>query len=177
MAPFINALAPLARGIDRFNEAIGHAVAWAVFVLVAVQFVAVVLRYVFGIGWIWVEESIVYLHATVFMAGAAYTLLRDGHVRVDVFYRDAGVMDRARVDLLGTVFFLWPVCALIFVKSWPYVALSWSIYEGSQETSGIPAVFLLKSLIPLFAVMMIVQGISMAASAALVLWRGEDEAK
>lgn len=175
MAPFITALAPLAQRIDRLNTAIGHGVAWAVFLLVVVQFVAVLLRYVFGIGWIWVEESIIYLHATVFMAGAAYTLLRDGHVRVDIFYRDAAPTRRAQVDFWGTIFFLWPVSVLILVTSWPYVSLSWAIHEGSQETSGIPAIFILKSLIPLFAVMMIVQGISMAASAALVLMRGETE--
>lgn len=174
MAEKADALARLRGAIDRINETIGHGVAWTALALVGLQFVAVVLRYVFGAGWIWVEESIVYLHATLFMAGAAYTLLKDGHVRVDVFYRDATAADRARVDLLGTVFFLWPVSGLIVVKGWPYVAQSWSILEGSQETSGIPAVFLLKSLILVFAAMMIVQGASMAA-AALIALRGEAE--
>lgn len=169
MADFHDTLAPVARVIDRINEALGRAVSWTALALVAIQFLAVVLRYVFGAGWIWVEESIVYLHATLFMAGSAYTLLHEGHVRVDVFYRDASTRDRAWVDLLGTVFLLWPVCGLIVVKAWPYVSLSWAILEKSQETSGIPAIFLLKSLILVFAVMMIVQGISMAAWAALEL--------
>jgi TRAP-type mannitol/chloroaromatic compound transport system permease small subunit len=162
------------RSIDRVGRAVGHGVAWVALALVMVQFFAVVMRYVFGSGWIWVEESIVYLHATLFMAGAAYTLLQDGHVRVDIFYREAGPLDRARVDLWGTIFFLWPFCALILIKGWPYVAASWGILEGSPETSGIPAVFLLKSLIPLFAVLMIVQGASMAASALLTLRAGAD---
>jgi TRAP-type mannitol/chloroaromatic compound transport system permease small subunit len=169
MAAFHETLAPLARVVDSANERIGRAVSWTALVLVIVQFIAVVLRYVFGAGWIWVEESIVYLHATLFMAGSAYTLLHDGHVRVDIFYRGASTRQRAWIDLLGTALFLWPVCVLIFVKGWPYVASSWSILEGSQETSGIPAVFLLKSLILMFAAMMIVQGISIAASAALEL--------
>jgi len=159
--------------IDRINSGIGRAVAWAAVALVGVQFTAVVLRYVFGIGWIWVEESIVYLHASVFMAGAAYTLLQDGHVRVDIFYRDADAMSRARVDLFGTIFFLWPVSALILIKGWPYVAASWAIFEGSPETSGIPAVFILKSLILVFAATIMLQGASMAASAALVLRRAD----
>jgi TRAP-type mannitol/chloroaromatic compound transport system permease small subunit len=94
-----------------------------------------------------------------------------------VFYRDATVDDRARVDLLGTVFFLWPVCILILVKSWPYVAQSWAVLEHSPETSGIPAVFVLKSLIPVFAVLMTLQGVSMAASAALVLLGRTDAAR
>jgi TRAP-type mannitol/chloroaromatic compound transport system permease small subunit len=172
-----DALARVVRAIDRVSEGIGRAVAWTALALVAVQFLAVVLRYVFGVGWIWVEESVVYLHATLFMAGAAYTLLHDGHVRVDVFYREATVRDRARVDLLGTVFFLWPVCVLILVKSWPYVAQSWAVLERSPETSGIPAVFMLKSLIPVFAILMVLQGVSMAASGALVLLGRTDAAR
>lgn len=169
MQPHGDALAQVRRVIDNINERIGHAVAWAALALVAVQFLAVVLRYVFGVGWIWVEESIVYLHATLFMAGAAYTLLRDGHVRVDIFYREADALTRARVDLWGTVLFLWPVCILILVKGWPYVAASWAILEGSPETSGIPAVFALKSLILVFAVLMMLQGAAMAAAAAITL--------
>lgn len=177
MAEIQDALASIARAIDRVNEGIGRAVAWTALALVAVQFLAVVLRYVFGVGWIWVEESIVYLHATLFMTGAAYTLLHDGHVRVDVFYREATARDRARVDLFGTVFFLWPVCLLILVKSWPYVAQSWAVLERSPETSGIPAVFVLKSLIPVFGILMVLQGVSMAASAALVLLGRTDAAR
>ncbi|MFT5539916.1 MAG: TRAP-type mannitol/chloroaromatic compound transport system permease small subunit, partial [Alphaproteobacteria bacterium] len=109
------ALENTARAIDRLNKTIGHAVAWTALALVILQFIAVVLRYVFGVGWIWVEESIIYLHATLFMAGAAYTLLQDGHVRVDIFYREATVRDKAWVDLLGTIFFLWPVSMLILI--------------------------------------------------------------
>lgn len=170
------ALAAVARGIDRINEIIGHAVAWCVFGLVVVQFFAVVLRYVFGWGWIWVEESILYLHAALFMAGAAYTLLHDGHVRVDIFYREASARDRAQTDLLGALFLLIPVCIFILIKSWPFVRASWAILEGSPEGAGIPAIFLLKSLIPLFAATLLLQGISMAASAALALRRGDGAA-
>lgn len=162
----------ISRLIDSVNGSIGRAVAWFALALVLVQFIAVVQRYVFGIGWIWVEESIVYLHATLFMAGAAYTLLEDGHVRVDIFYANASVRARAWIDLLGTVFFLWPVAALIFAKGWPYVAASWAVWEGSPETSGIHAVFLLKSLILLFAGLIALQGVSMAIVAAQVI-RGD----
>lgn len=158
-----------AAAIDRINEGIGRAVAWCALALVAIQFVAVVQRYVFGLGWIWVEESIVYVHATLFMAGAAYTLLHDGHVRVDIFYRDADRRTRAWVDLLGTVLFLWPVSALIIDKAWPYVWASWAILERSPETSGIPAVFLLKSLILVFAALIALQGASMVLAARAVL--------
>lgn len=156
---------PVSRTIDRISGALGRAVAWCALALVLVQFLAVVERYVFGVGWIWVEESIVYLHATLFMAGAGYTLLHEGHVRVDIFYAGATVRQRALIDLLGTLFFLWPVAGLIFTKAWPYVAASWGVLERSPETSGIPAVFLLKSLLLVFAVLVALQGLSMAARA------------
>lgn len=157
--------------INRINGAIGRGVAWCALGLVAVQFVAVFQRYVFGIGWIWVEESIVYLHATLFMAGAAYTLLQDGHVRVDILYREATPRRRAWVDLTGTVVFLWPVSVLILDRAWPYVQSSWAILERSPETSGIPAVFLLKSLILVFAVLLALQGLSMVIASLSVLRR------
>lgn len=166
------ALGALSAVIDRVNTGLGHAVAWTAPGLVAVQFAAVVLRYVFGLGWIWIEESIVYLHATLFMAGAAYTLLRDGHVRLDIFYRDATPRAHAWVDLLGSLVFLIPFATLIVIESWPYVSASWAIFEGSPETSGIPAVFLLKSLIPLFAVTVGLQGLSLAVTSALALAAG-----
>lgn len=168
-------LASLSGRINALNEAMGRAVAWSVLGLVAVQFVAVVLRYVFGVGWIWMDESIVYLHATLFMAGSAYTLLKDGHVRLDVFYGHASQHTRAQVDLLGAIFFLIPVSLLILYESYPYVVKSWAILEGSPETSGIPAVFLLKSLIPLFAATMALQGVSMATSSALTLAQEESK--
>ena len=160
---------PVSGPIDRINGAVGRSVAWCALALVAVQFVAVVQRYVFGIGWIWVEESIVYIHATLFMAGAAYTLLHEGHVRVDIFYAEASALQRAWVDLVGTVVFLWPVSGLIIVKAWPYVLASWAIFERSPETSGIPAVFLLKSLLLVFAGLIALQGLSMAAVALAVI--------
>ncbi len=172
MAPGDDTAQGISTAVNRVNAAVGRCVAWVALILVAVQFVAVVQRYVFGIGWIWVEESIVYLHATLFMAGAAYTLLHEGHVRVDIFYREAGPRARAWVDLLGTLVFLWPVCLLIFVKAWPYVAISWANLERSAETSGIPAVFLLKSLILIFAGLIAVQGLSMAAAALGVIRAG-----
>lgn len=163
---------PVCDLIDRINGAVGRGVAWCALALVAVQFVAVLQRYVFGVGWIWIEESIVYIHATLFMAGAAYTLLHEGHVRVDIFYAEATARQRAWVDLLGTVVFLWPVAGLIIVKAWPYVAASWAVLEGSPETSGIPAVFLLKSLLLVFAGLIALQGLSMAAAAWAVIGDG-----
>lgn len=151
----------LARFIDRVNGAIGRAVAWTALALVLVQFVVVVLRYVFGVSSIILQESLVYLFGTLFMLGAGYTLWRNGHVRVDVFYRDASPRRKAWVDALGVILFLWPMCAVLWVMAEPYVAGSWAVREGSRETSGIPAIYLLKTEILVFIGLMALQGLSL----------------
>ena len=162
-------LAFLARIIDAINERIGRTIAWAALVMVLVQFTVVVMRYVFGIGSILMQESVIYLHAILFLIGSGYTLLHDGHVRLDIFYRDASVRTKALVDLWGSIGLLIPVTVLIWWFSWPYVAGSWEVLEGSRETSGIHAVFLLKTVILVFAALMFVQGISVLARSILTL--------
>jgi TRAP-type mannitol/chloroaromatic compound transport system permease small subunit len=159
----------LFRAIDRLNNRIGVTVAWFALAMVLIQFLVVVMRYVFGVGSLFLQESIVYLHGTMFMLGSAYTLLHNGHVRVDVFYREADPRWKAKVDFAGHVFFLIPVCVLIFVYSWPYVLNSWASLEGSRETSGIPAVFLLKTVVLLFCVLMILQGLAQGLKALMVM--------
>ena len=165
----------MARYIDAFNENIGKAIAWLALLMVMVQFVVVVMRYVFGMGSLFLQESVIYLHAVLFMVGAGYTLLHGGHVRVDIFYREASQRGKALVDLIGVVVFLVPICALIWWASWPYVASSWAVLEGSREVSGIQAVFLLKSVILVFVALMVLQGISLALRSLLVLLGIEEE--
>jgi TRAP-type mannitol/chloroaromatic compound transport system permease small subunit len=155
--------------IDRLNAAIGRTVAWLCPLVVLMQFAVVLMRYMFGLGSIWLTETIIYGHATLFMLSAAWTLRQGGHVRVDVFYADAGPRRRALVDLGGALLLLLPFMLVLLYFSLPYVARSWSILETSRETSGLPAVFLLKTLIPLFAALMALQGISQAIRAASVL--------
>lgn len=164
----------LARLIDGFNEGSGKIVAWLALGIVLVQFLVVLGRYVFGVGSIWVQELIIYMHGFLFMLAAAYTLKVDGHVRVDVFYREAHPRTKAMVNLLGALFFILPVCALILWVSWNYVAQSWRILEGSKETSGIQGVFLLKSAIIAFAVMIGLQAVSMILHSLMAL-RGDEE--
>lgn len=169
----LSASLAFAQRIDRLNAAIGRAAAWACLFVVVVQFAVVVLRYVFGHGSIWLSESIIYGHATMFMLAAAWTLAAGGHVRVDVFYADAAPRTKALIDLCGSVLLLLPFMVVLAWFAWPYVARSWAIFEASRETSGIPAVFLLKTLIPAFALLMALQGVSQAIKAASVL-RHED---
>jgi len=155
--------------IDTLNEWTGRAVAWLTLAMVLVTCVVVALRYAFNTGSIALQESITYLHAVVFMLGAAYTLRHDGHVRVDIFYRKFSARGRAWVDLLGSLLLLLPVCSFILWVSWDYVAASWALLEGSQEVGGLPLVYLLKSVIPAMAILMILQGFAQALRSVLVL--------
>ena len=162
----------IADRIDRLNAAIGRAAAWTALFIVMVQFAVVVLRYAFGQGSIWLTEAIIYGHGTLIMLAAAWTLLVGGHVRVDVLYADASPRTRAWIDLLGALLLLLPFMLVLAWFALPYVGRSWDILERSRETSGIPAVFLLKTLIPLFAVLMALQGVSQAIRAAHALRAG-----
>ena len=162
-------LAAIADCIDRIIAVIGRIAAWGVLVVVLVEFTVVLLRYGFGIGSIWLQETVVYAHAALFMLAAAWTLAAGGHVRVDIFYARTSARHKAWVDLLGAAFFLLPFMAALLFLSVPYVARSWAILERSRETSGLPLVFVLKTLIPGFAALMLLQGASLAIRAGLTL--------
>jgi TRAP-type mannitol/chloroaromatic compound transport system permease small subunit len=161
----------LADRIDRLTTGIGRAVAWLVLVVVLLQFGLVVARYLFGLGSIWATETVIYAHATLFMLAAAWTLRAGGHVRVDVFYAEASARTRAKIDLAGSGLLLLPFSTVLVWLSVPYAARSWTILERSQETSGLPLLYLLKTLIPLFAFLMALQGIAQAIRAIQALAR------
>ena len=141
-------LSAIAGRIDRLIAAIGRAVMWLALAVVLGQFAVVLMRYLFGIGSIWLAESIIYAHAALFLLAAGWTLQANGHVRVDVFYSDASPRAKAIVDLLGSLILLMPFVAVIAWYSLPYAARSWAVLERSRETSGLPFVYLLKTLIP-----------------------------
>jgi TRAP-type mannitol/chloroaromatic compound transport system permease small subunit len=160
----------LAARIDRLNAAVGRAVSWCALAIVLIGFAVVLMRYVLGIGSIWLQESILYAHAALFLLAAAWTLKEGAHVRVDVFYAGASPRTRAFVDLFGALLLLLPFCAAVIWFSLPYVARSWAILERSREASGLPLVFLLKTLIPVFAVLLALQGLAQAIRAAALLF-------
>ena len=130
--------------------------------MVAAQFLVVLLRYVFGIGSVWLQESVFYAHAGLILLTPAWTLWAGGHVRVDIFYAGMSERAKARADLLGALILLLPFMAALVWLAMPYTARSWAIFERSREVGGIPLVWLLKTLIPLFAVLLGLQGIAQA---------------
>ena len=149
----------LINNIERFIDWSGRAVSWLTLLMVIVTFVVVVLRYVFDIGWIALQESITYMHAMVFLVGASWAVQQEAHVRVDIFYGHCSTKTKAWIDLFGSLLLLLPVMAFIAWISWEYVVDSWRVLEGSREAGGLPAVFLLKSLILVLAVLLILQAL------------------
>ena len=165
-----DAPARLASLLDGISERVGRLVSWLTLGMVLATVTVVVMRYAAGVGLIWLQESINWMHSLVFMLGAAYTLKADEHVRVDVFYRGMSERGKAIVNLAGTILFLLPLCAFLLAESWQYVATSWRIAERSREAGGLPMLYLLKTVIPMMAVLLALQGISMALRACLRLW-------
>ena len=149
--------------IDRISHATGKLVGWLTLLMVIVTCIIVVMRYMFDAGLIWLQESVIWMHGTVFMLGAAYTLLHEDHVRVDVFYRTMSERRRAWVDLIGVVIFLLPFCMLLAVRAYDFAAFSWSIHEASRESGGLPypLVSILKSVLVVMPIAVGLQGISL----------------
>lgn len=160
---------PLVATLEAVGSRIGRVVSWLSFFMVLISFLVVVLRYAFDLGWIAMQESVTYLHAALFMLGASYTLRRNGHVRVDIFYQKLSRHGRAWVDLLGTLLLLLPVCVFIGWIGWDYVLGSWEIMEGSREAGGIPAVYLLKTLMIIMPALMLIQGLAWVLRTGLFL--------
>jgi TRAP-type mannitol/chloroaromatic compound transport system permease small subunit len=162
-------LSAICRAIDAANEAVGSLVAWLTVLMVVVQFVVVIMRYGFGMGSIMTQESIVYMYAIVFLAASGFALKHDAHVRIDIFYRDASPRYKAWVDLVGAVVFALPFCVLVWIKSYPMVAISWRVLEGSMNPSGLPYVYVLKGFILVFAALLFLQSVALGLRALMAL--------
>jgi len=160
--------------INRLNETVERIVSWFVLVMVIHTFVVVVLRYFFNVGWVWMQELVIYMHAVVFLLACPATLRKDGHVRVDIFYRNFSPKKQAWVNLLGSLFLLLPACFVIFYVAFPYVVDSWQVMEGSKDGGGLEAVYLLKTLIIVFSVLTALQGISLIGKSYFILKEKND---
>ena len=157
--------------LDRISSITGKITAWLTLFMVLVTFIVVIMRYVFDAGLIWVQESVVWMHAVVFMLGAAYTLRAEEHVRVDIFYRTMSERRRAWIDLVGVIVFLMPLCAFLAWASFDFVTQSWRIGESSRESGGLPYPFipLLKSVLLLMPVAVALQGASLCLKSVRTL--------
>ncbi len=145
---------------DSINRTVARVVKWAALAMVLIQFGIVIGRYVYGVNSIAAQESVLYLHAALFMLGAGYTLQVDKHVRVDILYARSSAKTRRWIDICGHLLLLFPAMLVLFYWSWPSVENSWKIFEGPISVGGIKAVFLMKSLIPAFCVLLMLQSAS-----------------
>lgn len=155
--------------IDRISTVLGKAASWLTLFMVFITFVVVVMRYVFDAGLIWLQESVTWMHAVVFMLGAAYTLQAEEHVRVDVFYRTMSAKRRAWVDALGVVLFIWPLCVFLAWKSFDFVTASWGLRETSRESGGLPY-----PMVPLLKTVLLVMPVAVALQGASLFMRSVD---
>ncbi len=151
------------------NTIIGRLAAWLVLYMTLMQFTVVIMRYVFSYGSIQMQESIWYMHGVLFMLGAGYTLAKEGHVRLDVFYRSATKRTRAWINFVGALVCLVPFCIVNFDFAWPFVLNSWAVFEGSTEAAGLPYIYLLKTVILVFSVLLAMEGLALGARSMLVL--------
>lgn len=163
----VNVLTNLSRHIDVANEWIGRFTAWFALIMVLMQFAVVLLRYVFGVGFIPMQESILFMHSMLFLVATGYTLLHDGHVRVDIFYGSATPRNKALINLIGVVVFLWPLCIVMLYTSWSFVFAALRVWEGSPEGTFMPF-WLLKSMLLAFPILLALQGLSMAVNSYLI---------
>ena len=157
--------------IDQLSGTIGRFVSWFIFLMMLITALVVVMRYFINLGSITLQETIVYLHGSLIMLSIGYTLKMNGHVRVDVVNRNLTERQRHWVEVLGWIFFLLPVSLFLFITSLPYVAFSWSVLESSGAPGGLPGVFVLKTFIPVMAVLLFLQGLSQGSKAIRALRR------
>ncbi len=155
--------------IDCLSECLGRLMAWLTIAMVVLMAAVVVLRYGFDIGLIAIQESVIYLHACIFLMGSGYALKHNEHVRIDIFYRKLSEQGQALVNVFGHLFLLLPVVFFIAYMSWEYVMDAWSIKESSVEVGGLPFVYLLKSLLLLFCLSLGLQGVAETLKAVCVL--------
>tara|TARA_Y100001960_G_scaffold18693_1_gene16553 strand:+ start:444 stop:956 length:513 start_codon:yes stop_codon:yes gene_type:complete len=157
---FINILKNLSSTINYINKIAGFICALLVVLMSLNVFLVVVLRYLFGISFIWMQETYVWMHAYIFMLGAGFTYLNDDHVRIDIIYRSSSKLYKALVDSIGIIFLLLPFLYIIWNFSYPFVYKSWQMNEISREAGGLSMLYLLKLAILIFVILLSIQAIA-----------------
>ena len=159
--------------ISSINKVAGYVCASLVVLMTLNVFLVVVLRYLFGISFIWMQETYVWMHAYIFMVGAGFTYLNDDHVRIDIIYRNSSKLYRVIVDLVGNIVLLLPFLYIIWSYSFPFVYKSWQMNEISREAGGLSMLYLLKFTILLFVILLFLQAISKIINNLLYIFRND----
>ena len=155
---------------DSLIERLGNVLNILMIALVCVVIVVVIGRYFFDIGSIALQELTTYLHATIFMLGISYALKHDGHVRVDIFYRNFSEKKQALINVVGGLVFVLPISTFVGWSSWEYVLASWSIMETSTENNGLPFIYLLKTVMLIMPSLLMIQGLVIIVKNSVALY-------
>ena len=159
--------------INYINRIAGYICSILVVLMTLNVFLVVILRYLFGISFIWMQETYVWMHAYIFMLGAGFTYLNDDHVRIDIIYRSSSQIYKTIVDLVGIIFFLIPLLYIIWIFSYPFVYKSWQMNEISREAGGLSMLYLLKFAILLFVILLFLQAISKVINYLLYIFKND----
>lgn len=170
----MRALALVVRAICGINSLVGHVFSWLSLGIVVICFTVVVQRYVFASSFVWMQDLYIWLNGAMFTAVAGFALMRGDHVRVDIFYRPATARTKAVVDLIGSLFFLLPFCAVVYIYTIPFVQRAWSYSEGSANVGGMPGLYILKTFIIAFVALLALQGVAMILRSIIVLGGRDD---
>ena len=154
---------------ENINEKIGISVSWLVLLMALTAFLVAMLRYFFNIGYVWMQESYIWMHGLIFLFGSGYTLLKDKHVRVDVFYRNFNEINKAYVNIIFSFFFILPFIYIVSKYSTPYILKSWFSLETSREAGGLKFLYLYKTTLILFCFFLFIQTISLISRCFLVI--------
>ena len=157
------------KNVEKVNDAVGRSISWLIILLVLTTFFVAIFRYGFNLGWVWLQELYVWIHGTVIMLGAAYTLLHDDHVRIDIFYRSLSERSKAFVNLFGTLLLLIPTILTVFWFVVPYVSLSWQRLEASREAGGMQGLFIWKTTMLIFCILLFFQSLALISKSLIVI--------
>lgn len=149
-----------ADALERVTIKLGQCASWLILGMIMTTLVIVIARYVFASGWVWMQDSVIYMHATCLMLAVSYTYQRDEHVRVDILYQRAGIRQRALINLIGNIVFVMPLSLGVLYTSWPYVKISWIVKEGSMDAGGLDFVYILKAILLVFGLQLFLQSLA-----------------
>jgi TRAP-type mannitol/chloroaromatic compound transport system permease small subunit len=169
----MNRLLKLADWIDTFNRRVGQLMYLLLLVMILVGIYNASVRYLGGFFGANLSSNAYlelqwYMFGAVFMLGAAYTLQRNGHVRVDVLQSRLSEKGKAWIDLIGILVFMIPFCVIVFWLSLPWVINSWHLLETSSDPGGLPR-YPIKTVVPVAFLFLLLQGVSQLIKAVAVI--------
>jgi len=155
----VSFLLSVSRLIDRLNERIGHTFYWLVLATVLISAANAVVRKAFNYSsnaWLEIQW---YLFSAIFLFLAGYTLLRNEHVRIDVIAHRLSKKTQTWIDIVGTLFFLFPMAFLIMWLSWPVFVNAYESHEISTNAGGL-LIWPARVLVPIGFALLLAQGLS-----------------